>query len=51
MYQPSFSLILVGKIPRKYQPIPTKNTESQNNSIKEEEASTLQEGLLQMSFN
>jgi hypothetical protein len=24
MYQPSFSLVSVGKIPRKYQPIPTK---------------------------
>jgi hypothetical protein len=32
MYQPSFSSVSAGKIPRKYQPIPTKNTESQNNS-------------------
>ncbi len=26
MYQPIFLLVLVGKLPRKYQPIPTKNT-------------------------
>jgi hypothetical protein len=32
MYQPSFPLVLVGKIPRKYQLTPTKNTKSLNNS-------------------
>jgi hypothetical protein len=26
IYQPSFPLVLAGKIPTKYQPIPTKNT-------------------------
>ncbi len=33
MYQPSFYLVSVGKIPKKYQPIPTNNTKSVNNSI------------------
>ncbi len=32
MYHPSFPLVTVGKVPRKYQPIPTKNTKSLNNS-------------------
>ncbi len=36
MYQPSFLLVSFGKIPRKYQPIPTKNTESEINSKKVE---------------
>ncbi len=32
MYQPSFPSVSVCKIPRKYQPIPTKNTKPVNNS-------------------
>ncbi len=34
MYQQSFPSVSVGKIPRKYQPIPTKHTKSWNNSTK-----------------
>jgi hypothetical protein len=32
MYRPSFPSVSIGKIPRKYRPILTKNTEQANNS-------------------